>query len=183
MFSPTTRLHTTSFPFDNVAFLSDAKGETESYEILVADMLTDAEPIFQHVYRYWNALRGDRAMCSRAEIDPVEIRDVLTHLVLLDVARDPFDGVFRLVGGEVEQGAGVSLTNFTLSQIWASRDAFALSEYERVAAATKPRYSFNSCENAWQVLKKVSRLLCPLSTDGVTADAILGAVIFENGDH
>lgn len=183
MNSLTSKLDSTSFPFSDGALLTDVQGETEAYEILVAEKLTDAGAVFQLVYNYWNGLRRDRAMCSRAEIDPIELRDVLTHLIILDVVRDPFDGVVRLAGSDVEQGAGIALTNLSLSQIWDSRETFVMCEYERLAAGTIPRYSVNTCENACQTHKKVSRLLCPLSTDGVTVDAILGAVIFEKATH
>ncbi len=183
MISPLSRIQSVSLPLQDSALLTDAKGDSNAYEIGAAELLANAETVFQLVYSYWNALRGDRAMCSRAEIDPIEMRDVLTHLVLLDIESDPFDGIFCLTGSDVEQGAGLPLTNLALSQIWFSREAFAMREYERVVTSTKPRYSTNMCENARCVRKKVSRLLCPLSSDGVTADAILGAVIFENAAH
>ncbi|MCZ6859992.1 MAG: PAS domain-containing protein [Alphaproteobacteria bacterium] len=182
MNSLTSKLGPTSSSFGDSALLTDVQGESEAYEILVAERLADAGVVFQLAYSYWNALRGDRAMCSRAEIDPIELRDVLTHLIILDVVRDPFDGIVRLAGSDVEKSVGFPLTNLALSQIWDSRETFIMSEYERLAAGTKPRYSVNKCENAWQAHKKVSRLLCPLSTDGVTVDAILGAVIFEKAN-
>lgn len=176
----TSRFQNFTHPFEDVALLSDTQGEADAYEVRIAETLADADNVFQLVYSYWSALRGDRAMCSRPEIDPVEMRDVLTHLVLLDITTDPFDGVFCLTGSDVEHGAGFPLTNLALSQIWASPDAFALGEYERVAISAMPRFSTNLCENARQVRKKVSRLLVPLSSDGVNVDAILGAVIFES---
>lgn len=182
MNSLTSKLGPTSSSFGDSALLTDVQGESEAYEILVAERLADAGVVFQLAYSYWNALRGDRAMCSRTEIDPIELRDVLTHLIILDVVRDPFDGIVRLAGSDVEKSVGFPLTNLALSQIWDSRETFIMSEYERLAAGTKPRYSVNKCENAWQAHKKVSRLLCPLSTDGVTVDAILGAVIFEKAN-
>lgn len=183
MISPTGGLRNASPPFEDSALLTDTQGEEDAFDIRIAETLAGAGEVFQLVYSYWNALRGGRAMCSRAEIDPVEMRDVLTHLVLLDIATNPFDGVFCLTGSDVEQGAGFPLTNLALSQVWASPQAFALGEYERVAAGAIPRFSTNLCENARLVRKKVSRLLVPLSTDGVSVDAILGAVIFENAAH
>ena len=183
MIPPPGRLQSTSLTVEDGVLLTDALGETDAYEIRAAETLADAESVFQQVYGYWNVLRGDRTMCGRAEIDPIEMRDVLTHLIIVVVARNPFDGVFRLTGSDVEQGYGFPLTNLALSQIWASREAFAFGEYERVASGTKPRFSTNSCDNARQVRKKVSRLLCPLSSDGVGVDAVLGAVIFENPAH
>lgn len=180
MISPLRRRQSTSLPIDDGGLLTDAKGETDACDILVAESLADAESVFQLVYSYWNALRGDRSMCSRAEIDPTEMRDVLSQLVVLDIEREPFDGVFCLAGSSVEQGYGFPLTNLALSQIWASRNVFVFGEYERVAAGTQPRFSTNRFENARHVLKKASRLLCPLSTDGISVDAILGAEIFES---
>ena len=183
MISPLPRARSTSLPLDDGTTLIDIKGERSAYDVQVAETLAGAEVVFQNVYSYWNALRGDRATCSRAEIDPIEMRDVLTHLVLLDISSDPFDGVFCLAGSDVEQGYGFPLTNLALSQIWASQDAFVIGEYQKVVAGSLPRFSINSSVNAHQVAKKISRLLCPLSSDGVSVDAILGVVIFENADH
>ena len=134
MNSLTSNLDSTSFLFGDGALLTDVQGETEAYEILASERLADAGVVFQLVYNYWNGLRGDRAMCSRAEIDPIELRDTLTHLIILDVVRDPFDGVVRLAGSDIEKSVGFPLTNLALSQIWESRETFIMSEYERLAA-------------------------------------------------
>ena len=55
-------------------------------------------------YDYWIAKRGGRAMPRRADIDPAEIRDLLSFLMLVAVTGDKREFVYRLVGtGEVAE--------------------------------------------------------------------------------
>lgn len=57
-----------------------------------------SSPILLELYRYWDMKRGARAFPSRADIDPIEIRRVLPHVVLTDVFREPLRLRYRLVG-------------------------------------------------------------------------------------
>jgi hypothetical protein len=40
---------------------------------------------FRRLYDYWHEKRGTRAMPSRADIDPLELKGVLGWVLLLDV--------------------------------------------------------------------------------------------------
>jgi len=165
---------------NNGSLLTDVPGDTEAYDVHVAQTLSNDKPVFQRLFGYWNEKRGDRALCRRADIDAIEIREIFPHIVLLSVAFDPFDCTFRAQGWEVERGYGYPLTNLRLSQIWPTQEAFVFFEYDRVANGSNCRFSQNLCRDGWLVVRKVSRLLCPLSNDGEKADAILGAEIFED---
>lgn len=55
----------------------------------------------RRAFDYWMKLRGDRSMPARSDIDPLDIRDILPHVLLLDVAHDPLDFRYRLIGTKV----------------------------------------------------------------------------------
>ncbi len=70
-----------------------------------------------------------------------------------------------------------------LSDAQGEADAYDIRVAETLADAASVFQLVYSYWNAVQVSKKVSRLLVPLSSDGVSVEAILGAVIFENAAH
>src|SRR5215470_982711 len=69
------------------------------------------------LYQYWNARRGIRLMPSRADIDPVEMRQWLPRIMLVDV--DP-EGKFtyRLVGTQIVDLLGVNPTGRPVETAW-----------------------------------------------------------------
>lgn len=53
------------------------------------------------LYDYWTAKRGSRRAPTRADIDPLDIPELLPYLTLIDVLRDPLRFRYRLVGTAV----------------------------------------------------------------------------------
>jgi len=65
-------------------------------------LLALKQPINQQSLRYWQMLRGARRMPSWRDIDPVAIPDCLPHVIVLDVAHNPRDFRYRMIGTTVE---------------------------------------------------------------------------------
>lgn len=59
---------------------------------------------------HWLDLCGDRAMPPRSALDPLEIRQLLPHIVLIDVMREPVRFRYRLIGTFVTGLAGRDAT-------------------------------------------------------------------------
>ena len=61
----------------------------------------------QALLDWWHGKRGERAMPSRAELDPIELKAILPNLLLIDVAPAPNGSghVFscRLAGTELDE--------------------------------------------------------------------------------
>lgn len=55
-------------------------------------------PDLAEMLAYWSARRGDRRFPARTHIDPTEIPSFLPRIMLADVAGDPLDFRYRLVG-------------------------------------------------------------------------------------
>lgn len=62
-----------------------------------------ADDLIEAGLAYWNSRRGDRAMPTRADLDPADIKRLLPHVVLVDVLHDPLNFRFRLLGTEVDR--------------------------------------------------------------------------------
>jgi len=138
---------------------------------------TIEHPKVKRMHDYWLAKRAGRAMPSRSDVDPLELRDCLGNLCLLDVTRDtPPRFKFRLDGSVVALATGFDLTGKFVDEVpdVTYRD-FMAAIYRRVAETRAPLFLINEEDwkgyNIW-----VTSVTLPLSSDGDTVDAILDAV-------
>jgi hypothetical protein len=138
------------------------------------------------LYDYWCDKRGDRAMPSRSDIDPVEMRPLLPHLMLLDVVDGGRDFRYRLVGTEIERNFGPPLTGRLIGDVLSGDYlAYILALHRRVLAEAAPAYaenSFNDERSGYAIVaphKRAYRLSMPLSKTGDAIDMLLCGQVFE----
>jgi hypothetical protein len=137
--------------------------------------LTDAR--FERFYDHWQALRGDRPMPVRRELDPADIKDLLPHIVIVAVDGPRF--LFRLVGTEVVNRIGVDNTGRHLDELEPSRGFrdFAARVFETVRnrrAAVLAETDFE----AGAANKGVRRLSLPFSDNGTDVSHIVSLMLF-----
>jgi hypothetical protein len=129
----------------------------------------------QGILRYWNEKRGDRAMPSLRQIDPIEIPKLLPIILLADIL--PTATRMRLLGtdstnayGRETRGRDVNDVNLgDFSPFW--QKAFAL-----VRSTGKPALASGPYRNGHELLDAES-VLAPLSDDGTTISHILGGLL------
>jgi hypothetical protein len=131
------------------------------------------------VYDYWDGKRRGRAMPSRADIDPAELKAFLPQLVLLDVVGDPPRFRYRLVGTEVtrvRQGLGKDdPTGTFVDEVTHHQGTSAvLAHYRRVVAERRPSIDAgNYTASPSRPWLRFKRMVLPLSADGVAVDMLL----------
>jgi hypothetical protein len=138
-------------------------------------MLEQCGPKAVALYHYWNARRGIRPMPGRADIDPLEMRQWLPRITLVDVSPDATQFTYRLVGTQIVDLLGTNPTGRLVETAWPEDEAARLLEgYREVVQTRAPIFCHQTCQwlddqepSAWAV-----RL--PLSSDGVEVDMILG---------
>ncbi len=142
-----------------------------------------ASAIIIDALRYWERIRGNRAMPARSDLDPLDIPKLLAHVMLVDVLREPLDFRFRLIGTEVQyiisrnyQGVRFSeLPHMTRgNQVW--------SDYEGVVVTRAPATASVSYVGADQYIRAIRHCLMPLSTDGEHVNMIFAAVEIERAE-
>lgn len=132
------------------------------------------------LYDYWLSKRGGRAMPSRADIEPTELRGLLPHVFLIDVLEPGKTYRYRLVGTAVEEAVGVSLTGKLLSEVATGRifdfvsHVFHDVSVHRTVCYFESNFAF---KEEFSVMYR--RLLMPLSADGREVDMMLGAMVPE----
>lgn len=127
---------------------------------------------------YWRDKRGARAMPSRADIRPAELRAHLPKLLLLDPVEDG-DFHIRLFGSQLVDTFGMELTGRRVSMVrpevvaakWGQLARACVSSAGPVAAHTRM-----AAGERFHMFYEV--LLLPLSSDGVAVTQILGHVRF-----
>ncbi|WP_430437460.1 PAS domain-containing protein [Oceanibaculum nanhaiense] len=136
----------------------------------------------QRLLDYWKGKWIGRALPGRQQIDPLDLPDLLSNMMLIDVCRDtvPVQFRFRLCGTEIVRITGRDLTGLTLDEALPDgyRDYIRFLD-ELVISKKVPVFSrtlFHDRANFANA--ETSRILLPLATDGETVDMILVYQLF-----
>ena len=95
----------------------------------------------RRIFDYWRSKAIGGQIPRRTAIDPVELGDVLSCLLIVEIVNDRFR--YRLVGTEVAANAGGDFTGaFLDEQEFANRD-FYLACYRDVRARAEPIFGLD----------------------------------------
>lgn len=76
-----------------------------------------AAPVLKRLYAYWQT-KAARRPPTRADIDPIEIGADIRNVVLLDVALDPLQFRWRLLGGALVDAIGRNVSGKAFEEIY-----------------------------------------------------------------
>ena len=128
------------------------------------------------LYNYWLKKKGDKRAPGQADIDPVEIPELLGFVNLYDVRDEPRDYFVRLNGSEVAAMLGQDITGMWCSNVVSGEDkdrchsAFAMCVDDWSPTLVETSLSFIGKDHAAQLL-----LALPLSDDGITVNKLMTA--------
>lgn len=150
----------------------------------MADPTADpiADPLLRQLYDYWQKKRGNRAMPSRADIDPAELRAVLPHLMLTDIVDGGRRFRYRLVGTAVAESFGKNMTGMHIDELMTGTyRQFIEGLYRDIVEKKRPVYSESTYFSHQSAQMWAQRLMLPLSDDGVTVNMVLSGQTFRFG--
>lgn len=128
----------------------------------------------QSILRYWESRRSGRAMPGRADIDPVDIPDLLPHIGFMEVHDSGRRFRYRLVGTRLDEVYGEALSGRFLDEAAAGPHVqFLHGLYADCARRAAPVYSESTFSYRTNADLSVKRLLLPLSNDGRAVDMVL----------
>jgi hypothetical protein len=148
------------------------------------DFLARCRPATAACFRYWDGKCGNRQMPARSDIDPLEMKEWLPGLALIDVRhlkpeeaadrRFPYELRYRLVGTRPTMLRGYDVTGMRVETGWfgASLDA-ALENYRLVIEQRTPVYDWDRTPSTDGFAREGETLLMPLSGDGERVDMVL----------
>jgi len=129
-------------------------------------------------YEYWRSLAGGR-LPARPMIDPAVIPDLLPHIVIHGVKREPLDFSYRLVGTEVRRHMSEERTGQWMSAIAGQGPGSRIWEnLAAIAASGRPILNRTPYEGPLKQIVTMESVQLPLAADGVTVDMILVFVDF-----
>ena len=138
-------------------------------------------PSLQRLYEYWKAIHPPLGVPGRQEFDPGAVPDLLPHLWMLDVQREPFRLRYRLVGTSILCSARGGLTGQWLDDVRPeSRDIPGYFDRHRAVVETKiPSWRYGTSHFHHDVaFASLENLFLPLAGDGQHVDMILAATIY-----
>jgi len=138
------------------------------------EWLQAAGPHLRQLYTYWRERCRDGRPPRRADIDPIDIPQLLSRLIIVDVVPDPRRFVYRLVGTKEVEVRGFDPTGKSVAEgfIGPTRED-ALGWYDLTVRTLQPQYDarpYVSTNGKWV---NDETLFLPLSDDGVAANRVL----------
>jgi hypothetical protein len=126
------------------------------------------------IYRYWYDKRDGRRMPSRQDIDPLEMKSWLSHLILVDVLPEAPYFVYRLVGtGEVAQRRRDPTGKPVAEAFFAPEAKQALMHYQHVADTRNPFFWNAPYSTPTGRVAHDDILFLPLSEDGEHVNMVM----------
>jgi hypothetical protein len=120
---------------------------------------------------YWLEKRGTRAMPSRADIDPADIKELLPQIIMARIEHDPLRVKYSIVGTACARSAGFDYTGRYLDELAfdSESDTDWQEIYREIVREKKPiggtcRFRTADVEIPYRVA------VFPLSNDGIRVD-------------
>lgn len=149
-------------------------------------------PTLAAVYAYWLAKCDGRTMPARADINPVELREHLGWIMMIEVMDDFADFRYRLIGTKAARYFLTNSTGRTVSETYAPFGAAAADGVKAVyrQAARDKTVVRAEGEASWisdwtedaRNFPYYDSLYLPLSDDGETCNILMAVFTFDYAD-
>lgn len=138
------------------------------------ELLADCQASLRQLYAYWDAQRGTRAMPARSDVDPVDLKALLSDLILIDVVPDARRYIYRLVGTHEVEMRGRDPTGKSILDAYYGESAEDTTVYlDRVVQTRQPVFYRGTYQPLRTRTQREDVLFLPLSTDGETVNMIM----------
>jgi len=143
----------------------------------MSELPTPNDPRLNGILEFWNTRRGIRRMPGRRDFDTLELRQWLGHLILVGLDENG-SYRYRVHGTVLADGYGADLTGRRIEDVRDEDKTRILGQYRTVSETGSPllvRYERFSEKHG---LRRVERLLLPLSSDGTVVDRVLSGAYY-----
>lgn len=143
-----------------------------------------ATPVLLLGYDYWESRRRGRTMPARADLDPIEMKAFLPHIVLTDVLHHaapdlPLDFRYRLMGTVVDSHMSRRFTGLRLSELPAQQPGSQMwQNFSEVVEQRQPRFHRVPYVGPHKDFLSLIDLVLPLSDDDHTVVMLISLVDF-----
>ncbi len=138
----------------------------------------DSEPL-RKLHALWNRKRDGRPMPSRGDFDPLELKDDLGWITLVDVEHGPTRFRYRLVGTNVTELMGRDATGSYLDELYpAPVERVATSSFRELVRSGTPNRVLGTMHHAERGFLGFESIDLPLSSDGQSVNMIMVRSVF-----
>jgi hypothetical protein len=144
----------------------------------------ESDSRIRRLHDYWRAIHpADKTLPGRQHVEPIDLRELLRWLWLVDVQADPLRFRYRLVGTGHRDAIGADLTGRWIDVVFPDFPRFR--DYADFAAVIGGETRYCRRPPEFPVVKglvQMERVLLPLARDGVNIDMLLGLSLFTRND-
>lgn len=128
-------------------------------------------------FDYWLSKLDGARLPARCAIDPAEIVQLLPHVVMVEVSRDPLDFVERVTGEAILKHSREN----SMHRSWRDYpgrgpDSEIWRHFAEVVESGEPNFTSVPYVGPQRDLVEVEMVACPLSEDGRTVDRVIAFV-------
>jgi len=135
--------------------------------------------VLWRLHQYWDDKRGDAPVLPKQSIDPVELRDILPHLFMIEANGSPPRFRIRLVGTAVARLVGRDSTGRYVDEVVSEeKQESAIAPYRTVVTGGRPiakRGPLVWVDSRNWIETEV--LLLPVTRSGMSVDFIFGGTV------
>ena len=154
----------------------DIDREMDSRWVTVDSFEHVRNPALRHVISYWFDMCGSRPMPARRDINPIKIPSALAQIWLCDYLSESGRFRYRLAGEEINDFWGFNLSGKYLDEIVPAERLASVTNKFRMALELPAIVYDRACLSLTEEIKRNGeRIILPLSDDGRTVNALLGA--------
>lgn len=138
-----------------------------------------SDPNLRRLYGYWLERKASRRYPARRDIDPVDLRYILGHMMLVDVLREPLRFRVRLHGANLASRAGYDLTGKSLDAIPdPNYRGYVIRRCEALIASGEPlAVRHDRVIDGWPM--PYEALWLPFSDQGTEITMLLCALVYD----
>ncbi len=156
----------------------------DSFRLLAAAEIANFKcrtRVLERLLSYWDQKRAGRRVPARSDIDPIDLKYLLPHLMIVDLTDGPFRVRYRLVGTEIARVAHFDFTGHFLDQLnFESGDTMDWTGcYRQVAENGVPGFGIVHWKTSDVSHRWIEFLICPLSQDESSVTQCIAAEDYE----
>jgi hypothetical protein len=138
--------------------------------------LTLKDPALQRLHELWQAKCRSDALPARGDFDPLEMKDWLGSMFLVEAIPEDNDFRYTLIGTKITQHVGVDNTGKRISEVFGPA---GLDLYRTVRDECRPIRVHGTVDWRRQEYKAYETLILPLADDGQRVNRFIGAMVFQ----
>jgi hypothetical protein len=141
------------------------------------------DPRLLGLFHYWHGKCQGRMMPARRDIDPIEMRQWLGNLLLVEFPSDPMQYRIRLDGVNLVQFYSSSREGKGVEAMTSEEERrIVLPQYMTVLENRQPAYYETQFVTSEGIVTSQRKLLLPLSEDDQRVNMVLGGIYFDRID-